>query len=69
MEQYFSVSKIDVGEQVDIIVMCLTGDVKLQWRTRVKDDLNVGQLRNDTQKHLKQELKEQFMVNKTSWIA
>ena len=24
---------------------------------------------NDTHKHLKKELKEQFMVNKTSWIA
>jgi hypothetical protein len=43
MEQYFSVSRIDVGEQVDSM--------------------------NDTHKHLKKELKEQFMVNKTSWIA
>jgi hypothetical protein len=69
MEQYFSVAKIGVAEQVDLTVMYLTGDAKLWWRTRTKDDLSVGRPKIETWDRLKQELKEQFLSNNTSWIA
>jgi hypothetical protein len=42
MEQYFSMAKIRLAEQVNIAVMYLTGDVKLWWQTRSKEDLNAG---------------------------
>jgi hypothetical protein len=42
MEQYFSVMKISVAEQVNLTVMYLTGDAKLRWRTRIEENLNVG---------------------------
>jgi hypothetical protein len=69
MEQYFSVAKIGVAEQVDLTVMYLIGDAKLWWRTRTKDDLSVGRPKIETWDRLKQELKEQFLPNNTSWIA
>jgi hypothetical protein len=69
MEQYFSVAKIGVAEQVDLTVMYLTGDAKLWWRTRTKDDLSAGRPKIETWDRLKQELKEQFLPNNTSWIA
>ena len=69
MEQYFSVAKIGVAEQVDLTVMYLTSDAKLWWRTRTKDDLSVGRPKIETWDRLKQELKEQFLPNNTSWIA
>ena len=58
MEQYFSVAKIGVAEQVDLTVMYLTGDAKLWWRTRTKDDLSAGRPKIETWDRLKQELKE-----------
>jgi hypothetical protein len=66
MEQYFSVAKIDRGGQMNIIVMYLMGDAKLWWRTRIKEDLNVGHPKIETWERLKQELKEQFLLNNTS---
>jgi len=69
MEQYFSVVKINVVEQVDLTVMYLTGDAKLWWRMRTKDDLSAGRPKIETWDRLKQELKEQFLPNNTSWIA
>ena len=69
MEQYFSVAKIGVAEQVDLTVMYLTGDAKLWWWTRTKDDLSVGRPKIETSDLLKQVLKEQFLPNNTSWIA
>ena len=69
MEQYFSVAKVDLGEQVDITAMYLIGDAKLWWRTRIKDDLNAGRPKIDTWDRLKLELKEQFLPNNTSWLA
>jgi hypothetical protein len=42
MEQYFSVIKIGVAEQVNLIVMYLMGDAKLWWRTRIEEDLSAG---------------------------
>jgi len=69
MEQYFSVEKISVAEQVDLTVMYLTGDAKLWWRTRTKEDLSAGRLKIEMWDCLKQELKEQFLPNNTSWIA
>jgi len=58
MEQYFSVAKIGVAEQVDLTVMYLTGDAKLWWRIRTKEDLSVGRPKIETLDCLKQELKE-----------
>jgi hypothetical protein len=69
MEQYFSIAKIGVAEQVDLTVLYLTGDAKLWWRTRTKDDLSAGCPKIKTWDRLKQELKEQFLPNNTSWIA
>jgi hypothetical protein len=53
MEQYFSVVKINVAEQVDFTVMYLTGDAKLWWRTRTKDDLSAGRPKIETWDRLK----------------
>ena len=58
MEQYFSVAKIGVAEQRDLTVMYLTGDAKLWWRTRTKDDLSAGCPKIEAWDRLKQELKE-----------
>jgi hypothetical protein len=69
MEQYFSVARIGAAEQVDLTVMYLTGDAKLWWRTRTKDDLSAGRPKIETWERLKKELKEQFLPNNTSWIA
>ena len=66
MEQYFSVAKVDLGEQVDITAMYLIGDAKLWWRTRIKDDLNAGRPKIDIWDRLKMELNEQFLPNNTS---
>jgi hypothetical protein len=48
MEHYFSVAKIGVDGEVDITVMYLSGDAKLWWRTRTKEDLNVGRPKVET---------------------
>ena len=69
MEQYFGVAKIGAEEQVNITAMYLSGDAKLWWRTWIKEDLNAGRPRIDTWDRLKQELKEQFLPNNTSWLA
>jgi hypothetical protein len=42
MEQYFSVMKISVAEQVNLTVMYLTGDAKLWWRMRIEENLSAG---------------------------
>ena len=42
MEQYFVVARILAGEQVTIITMYFSGDVKLWWRTRSNDDVVAG---------------------------
>lgn len=36
IEQYFSGAKISLNEQVNIVMMYLTGDAKLWWRTKSK---------------------------------
>ena len=69
MEQYFGVARIGADEQVNITAMYLSGDAKLWWRTRIKDDLNAGRPKIETWDRLKQELKEQFLPNNTSWLA
>jgi len=66
MEQYFSVARIDVAEQVDLTVMYLTGDTKISWRLRTKKDLSVECPKIKMWDRLKQELKEQFLPNNTS---
>lgn len=40
MEQYFSMAKISLDEQVNIAVMYLIRDAKLGWQTMSKKDLN-----------------------------
>jgi len=68
MEQYFSVEKISVVKQMNLTVMYLRGNVKLWWRTRIKEDFSVRCPKiNETWDHLKQELKELFLSNNTSW--
>ncbi|XP_061956833.1 uncharacterized protein LOC133678522 [Populus nigra] len=69
MEQYFGVARIAADEQVNITAMYLSGDAKLWWRTWIKDDLNAGRPKIETWDRLKQELKEQFLSNNTSWLA
>ena len=49
MEHYFSVAKTSVDGQVDIEVMYLSGDAKLWWRTRTKEDLNAGRPKVETE--------------------
>jgi len=61
IDQYFSVEKIRLAEQVNITVMYLTGDAKLWWQTRSKEDLNAGRPKVETWETLKRELKEQFL--------
>jgi len=69
MEQYFGVARIGADKQINITSMYLSGDAKLWWRTRIKDDLNDGRPQIETWDRLKQELKEQFLPNNTSWLA
>ena len=49
--------------------MYLSGDAKLWWRTRIKDDLSAGRPKIEYWERLKKELKEQFLPNNTSWLA
>nr|TKS14806.1 hypothetical protein D5086_0000039750 [Populus alba] len=49
--------------------MYLSGDAKLWWRTRIKDDLSARCPKIETWERLKKELKEQFLPNNTSWLA
>jgi len=69
MEQYFRVARIGADEQVNITAMYLSSDANLWWRTQIKDDLNAGRPKIETWDCLKQELKEQFLSNNTSWLA
>ena len=46
--------------------MYLTGDAKLWWRTRSEDDVRP---KIQTWEMLKRELKEQFLLGNTSWVA
>jgi len=66
MEQYFSVVKIGMAEQVDLTMMYFTGDAKFWWRTRTKKDLSARRPKIETWDRLKQELKEQFLLNNIS---
>jgi len=66
MNRYFSVAKIYLGDQLDIILMYLA---KVWWRTRSKEDKNTRQPKIDICKCLKQELKEWSMLNNTFWLA
>jgi hypothetical protein len=66
MEQYFSVVKIGMAEQVDLTMMYFMGDAKFWWRTRTKEDLSAGRPKIETWDRLKQELKEQFLLNNIS---
>ena len=42
MEQFFKVAHVSDGEKIFITSMYLTGDAKLWWRTRMKDDAKSG---------------------------
>lgn len=53
IKQYFSVIKIGVAEQVNLIVIYLMGDAKLWWRMRNKEDLSVRRPEIKTRDHLK----------------
>jgi hypothetical protein len=49
-------------------VMYLSGDAKLWWRTRTKEDLNAGRPKVETWESLKRELEEKFLPNNTQAI-
>ncbi|KAG6478500.1 hypothetical protein ZIOFF_061943 [Zingiber officinale] len=69
MEQYFVAAKVPETEKVTISSMYLIGDAKLWWRTRMVDDANAGRQKIDTWDRLKKEMKDQFLLDNTSWIA
>jgi hypothetical protein len=69
MKQYFKVAKIGANEQINITTMYLSSDAKLWWRIQINDDLNTRRPKIETCDCLKQELKEQFLPNNTSWVA
>jgi hypothetical protein len=69
MEQYFSVAKVRVVDQVDITMMYLIGGVKLWWRKMIKEDLNAEHSKIKIWDRFKQKLKEKFLSSNTSWIA
>ena len=56
-------------EMVTITSMYLSRDAKLWWRTRVEDDINAGKRKIDLWKALKKELKDQFLLTNTAWVA
>ena len=66
MEQYFTVARIPVGEQVTITTMYLSGDAKLWWQTRSSDDATAGQPKIERWEILKKELKDQFLPTNTA---
>ncbi|KAG6478499.1 hypothetical protein ZIOFF_061942 [Zingiber officinale] len=69
MEQYFVAAKVPETEKVTISSMYLIGNAKLWWRTRMVDDANAGRQKIDTWDRLKKEMKDQFLLDNTSWIA
>ncbi|GLT61128.1 hypothetical protein SLA2020_338540 [Shorea laevis] len=67
MEQYFRAARIPEGEQVTITTMYLTSDAKLWWRTPKDDDF--GRPKLTTCEALREELKDQFLLCNTAWVA
>ena len=70
MEQYFIAAQIPVGEQVTITTMYLKGYAKLWWWTRSSDDVvAAGRPKIHRWEILKKELKDQFYLTNTVWMA
>ncbi|KAL0403933.1 UNVERIFIED_CONTAM: hypothetical protein Sradi_2034100 [Sesamum radiatum] len=66
---YFQATKVPDAEKVSITSMCLTGDAKLWWQSRLSDDASANWERNETWEVLKKKMKDQFLPCNTSWVA
>ncbi|CAH9116738.1 unnamed protein product [Cuscuta epithymum] len=69
MEEYFKAAKVPDEEKVRIAPMYLSGDAKLWWRSRVRDDANTGRHGLESWDGLKKELKAQFLPHNVSWMG
>ena len=69
LEQYFKTARVLDQEKVTITSMYLSRDAKLWWRTHVEDDTNVGREKINSWEVLKKELKDQFLLTNTAWVA
>ncbi|KAL0408359.1 UNVERIFIED_CONTAM: hypothetical protein Sradi_1770300 [Sesamum radiatum] len=69
IEIYFQPARILDVEKVSITSMYLTGDAKLWWRTRLSNDDNVNRDKIKIWNVSKKELKDQFLLRNTSWLA
>ncbi|KAL0313602.1 UNVERIFIED_CONTAM: hypothetical protein Sradi_5759500 [Sesamum radiatum] len=69
MEAYFQATRIPDDEKVSITSMYLTGDAKLWWHTRLSNDASANREKIETWDVLKKELKDQFLLCNTSWLA
>ena len=57
------------NEMVSITSMYLSGDAKLWWRTRMRDDAESGRPQITIWETLKKELKEQFLPTNSAWLV
>ena len=69
MEQYFKAARIPEVERVSNTRMCLEGDAKLWWWSRLQEDAEANRPTIETWESLKRELKGQFLPGNASWIA
>lgn len=66
MEQHFTATHLPEGNQVSITSMCLSGDAKLWWHTRVEDTTQSKIVGWET---LKAEPRDQFLPMNVAWQA
>ena len=69
MEQFFKATHVPNGKRVSITSMYLADDVKLWWKTRMKDDAKSRRPQITTWETLKKKLKDQFLSTNTAWVA
>ena len=69
MEEFFKVYCVPDSEKVFITNMSLMADVKLWWRTRVREDFEGGRPQVVEWEMLKKELKGQFLPTNVVWLA
>ena len=66
MEHFLKAAHVPNDEKVSIKSMCLFGDAKLWWCTRMGDDTESGRPQIITWETLKKELKEQFLPSNST---
>ena len=69
MKRFFQAAHVLDGEKVQITSMYLSGDAKLWWQTREKDEKEPGKAQITTWETLKKEIKDQFFPSTASWMA